>query len=68
MFKNIKKDSKLIVFGLGYDSKMWYEGCNRNVFFVENKEEYIELNIKDIPMDNIIKFHDTLLDLCKLRD
>jgi hypothetical protein len=57
VFKNIKKDSKMLVFGLGYDSKMWYEGCNRSVFFVENKEEYIKLNIKDIPQDNIIKYN-----------
>jgi hypothetical protein len=56
VFKNIKEDSKMLVFGLGYDSKMWYEGCNKNVFFVENNDKYIELNIKKIPLDNIIKY------------
>ena len=56
IFKNIKPNTKMLVFGLGYDSKMWYEGNNKNTFFVENKDEYIELNKNDIPENNIIKY------------
>jgi len=63
VFSNFKTNTKLLVFGLGYDSKMWYEGNNRNTYFVENKQEYIDLNKNDIPMDNIIKYnYDTLLE------
>ena len=47
----------MLVFGLGHDSKMWYEGNNKNTFFVENKEEYIKLGIKDIPSENIVKYN-----------
>jgi hypothetical protein len=56
VFKHFKQNTKMLVFGLGYDSKMWYEGNNKNTFFVENKDQYIQLNIKDIPSDNIIKY------------
>lgn len=38
----------MLVFGLGYDSKMWYEGTNKNTYFVENNEKYIELNKNDV--------------------
>ena len=63
VFSNFKKDTKLLVFGLGYDSKMWYEGNNKNTYFVENKKEYIDLNKNDIPVDNIIKYeYDTLVE------
>lgn len=57
VFKNITDSTKILVFGLGYDSKMWYEGNNRNTFFIENKDEYIQLNIKDIPLNNIVKYN-----------
>ena len=56
IFVNIKPNNKMLVFGLGYDSKMWYEGNNKNTFFIENKDEYIQLNIKNIPSENIIKY------------
>jgi hypothetical protein len=56
VFSNFKSDTKLLVFGLGYDSKMWYEGNNKNTYFVENKKEYIDLNLNDIPMNNIIEY------------
>ena len=55
IFSNLKKDTKMLVFGLGWDSKMWYTR-NKNTYFVENKEEFIELNEKDIPKENIIKY------------
>ena len=56
IFQNITPDTKMLVFGLGYDSKMWYAGTNKNTFFVENKEEYINLNKNDIDADHIIKY------------
>ena len=56
VFANINLNSKMLVFGLGYDSKMWYEGNHKNTFFVENNDKYIQLNINDIPIDNIIKY------------
>ena len=51
----IQKTAKMLVFGLGYDSNLWYYGNNKNTYFVENNEKYIELN-KDIPETNIIKY------------
>ena len=56
IFLNITPHTKMLVFGLGYDSKMWYKGNNTNTFFVENKDEYIELTKNDIPSENIIKY------------
>ena len=56
VFTEIKPNTKMLVFGLGYDSKMWYEGNNKNTFFVENQDAYIKMNIKDIPQENIIKY------------
>lgn len=53
---NIKPQSKVLIFGLGWDSKMWYNYHN-NTYFVENNDEYINLNKKDIPTENIIKFN-----------
>lgn len=55
VFANIKPDTKMLVFGLGYDSKMWYYGCNKNVYFVEDNDEYIRLN-SEIPQENIVKY------------
>ena len=63
VFANIKPGTKMLVFGLGYDSKMWYEGTNKNTYFVEDKEEYIQLNINDVPASNIIKYEYTTM--CK---
>ena len=57
VFTCFKPHTKMLVFGLGYDSKMWYEG-NKNTFFVENNDEYIKLN-KNIPTNNIIKYEYT---------
>jgi hypothetical protein len=56
VFDNIKPNTKMLVFGLGFDSKMWYEGNNKNTFFVENKNKYINLNKYSIPASNIIKY------------
>lgn len=57
IFLQRNENSKMLVFGLGYDSKMWYEGFNKNVFFIEDKDEYINLNLKDIPYNNIVKYN-----------
>jgi len=56
IFREITTNRKMLVFGLGYDSKMWYEGNNKNTFFVENKDEYIHLNMNVIPSKNIIHY------------
>ena len=56
VFKQIRANTKMLVFGLGHDSKMWYEGTNKNTYFVEDKEEYINLNKPTIPADHIIKY------------
>lgn len=47
------ENKKMLVFGLGYDSELWYNFANKNAFFVENNKEYIDLN-KNIPSDNIV--------------
>ena len=57
IFTEIKENTKMLVFGLGYDSKMWYKGNHSNTFFVESNDKYIEMNIKDIPANNIIKYN-----------
>ena len=57
VFSNFTPTTKMLVFGLGHDSKMWYEGNNKNTFFVENNEKYINLTKKYIPSDNIIKYN-----------
>ena len=59
IFANFTKDTKMLVFGLGYDSKMWYNG-NRNTLFVEDNEDFIEMNLKDIPRENIVKYKYTV--------
>lgn len=65
VFANITPTTKMLVFGLGYDSKMWYEGNNKNTYFVENKDEYINLNKNDIPLNNIIKYdYQTTCESC----
>ena len=56
VFQQFGEKTKMLVFGLGYDSRMWYEGNHKNTFFVESKDEYIQLNIKNIPQENIIKY------------
>lgn len=56
VFSEIKANTKMLVFGLGYDSKMWYEGNNKNTFFIENNDKFIQLNMKNISAENIIKY------------
>lgn len=41
----VGKNKKILVFGLGYDSKIWYYANEmKNVWFVESDESYIKLN------------------------
>ena len=56
VFATLKEGDKLLVFGLGHDSKMWYEATHKNTFFVEDKDEYIRLTAKDVPADHIVKY------------
>jgi len=56
IFDSYKYNKKMLVFGLGYDSQMWYNMTNKNTFFVEHNQDYINLN-KNINEDNII-FYD----------
>jgi len=55
ILRNTKETKKMLVFGLGYDSIMWYK-ANNNTYFIENNDEYIKLNINEIPSDHIIKY------------
>lgn len=55
VFSNFTSNTKLLVFGLGYDSKMWYNG-NKNTYFIESNNKYINLNKNDIPESNIFKY------------
>lgn len=47
------ENSKMLVFGLGFDSELWYNATNKNTFFVENNKKYIDIN-KNINVSNII--------------
>jgi hypothetical protein len=49
------KNKKMLVFGLGYDSELWYNSTNKNTYFIENYDEYININ-KNINSSNIIKY------------
>jgi hypothetical protein len=46
-------NKKMLVFGLGYDTQLWYNATNKNTYFIEHNEEYIKLN-SDIDQKNII--------------
>jgi hypothetical protein len=43
----------MLVFGLVYDSELWYNATNKNTFFIENNQKYIDLN-KNIDSNNIV--------------
>ena len=59
IFREMQGNKKILVFGLGYDSQMWYNGNQRNTFFVENNDKYIQMNITEIPANHIIKYNYT---------
>lgn len=52
----LDKNLKILVFGLGYDSMLWYNMGKGNVYFVESNRSYIDLN-PDIPKSNIIEYN-----------
>jgi hypothetical protein len=52
---------KMLVFGLGYDSHLWYKET-KNVYFIEHDLKYIKLN-KDIPSENIIFYEYNNIDV-----
>ena len=56
VFASLPQGGKLLVFGLGHDSRMWYEGAKKNAFFVEDKDYYIGLTTKYVPSDHVIKY------------
>ena len=56
---------KMLVFGLGHDSNLWYNLTNCNTFFVEDKKEYIDLN-KKINDSKIV--HYTYRDKTKVKN
>ena len=49
------QNKKMLVFGLGYDSELWYSLTNKNTYFIEDNKSYIDLN-KNINNDNIIPY------------
>lgn len=53
--KNNTTNDNVLIFGLGYDSKMWFHQNNKT-YFIENNDEYIKLNKDVIPEENIIKY------------
>lgn len=57
ILKNIvNKNKKVLIFGMGHDSILWYKANNsKNIFFVESDENYINLN-SEINKKNIIKY------------
>ena len=55
IFYNFQNQEKVLVFGLGHDSKMWYNH-NQNTYFVENNQKYIDLNRGDIPESHIVYY------------
>ena len=50
-----KPNLKMLVFGLGYDSKLWFKELGKNVYFVEHDKKYVNLN-NTIPQKNIIEY------------
>jgi hypothetical protein len=64
---NIGNNKKMLVFGLGFESKMWYEKNGKNTYFVEDKDEKINKFEGEIPAENIIKYeYKTCCETCGL--
>jgi len=56
IFQQFKTETKMLVFGLGHDSRMWYEGNHKNTFFIEHALSYIDLNKAFIPTDRLVHY------------
>lgn len=52
---NNSLDKKMLIFGLGYDSELWFNLLKGQAYFIEDNQHYIDLN-KNIPASNIIKY------------
>ena len=54
IFKEVSKleNPKMLVFGLGADSDLWYNLTNKNTYFIEHDMEYI--NKSNVDKDHII--------------
>jgi hypothetical protein len=50
-----RSNPKMLVFGLGYDSALWYNATNCNTFFVEDNKKFIEMN-DEINKDKIVYY------------
>lgn len=55
IFGQITASTKMLVFGLGHDSRMWHEGTRGNTFFIEHNPYWIRLN-HDIPAHHIVHY------------
>jgi hypothetical protein len=72
------QNKKMMVFGLGYDSELWYNSTNKNTYFVENNQQYIDLNkninniiyyeYKGITVESSLKLTDDKINMFKIPD
>ena len=54
---------RVLIFGLGYDSKMWYQAAGGNrITFIENDPEYVALN-GDLNRSSIVLFDYDSIDV-----
>lgn len=54
--RTLNKNKKILIFGLGYDSYLWYKSNNKkNIIFVEHNDSFINLNSK-IKNNFILKY------------
>lgn len=57
LFEIINKNKKVLIFGMGYDSLLWYKANNcKNIFFIEDNDNYIKLNHK-IKKKCVVKYN-----------
>tara|TARA_Y100000591_G_scaffold37250_1_gene27488 strand:- start:100 stop:657 length:558 start_codon:yes stop_codon:yes gene_type:complete len=55
IIEEINENTRLLVWGLGYDSELWWNVTNKNTYFIESEDEYINMNTF-IPDTHIIKY------------
>lgn len=54
IFSYFKYNPKFLMFGCGYDTKMWAAG-NKNTYFVEDNPEYVNLARQSVSEENLIQ-------------
>lgn len=56
ILKNIE-GKKMLIFGLGYDSNLWFRATDNNAFFIEHDDKYIKYCVDNtkIGLKNIVK-------------